>query len=299
VNSIKHNVHIDDNGLAGLNQLLSNDDPTKIYGSLEQIGRGGLADVYKAIDRRTNEKIALKIMKVTARNFGFLIPELINHKATHHYNVVDFKDAYFLADRQELWVTLEFMNRGDLTSRLTAPGAIIPMSEEEIGFVSLQILNALNHLHQLNRVHRDLKSDNVLMNSKGEFKLADFGMAVQLTNQTASLKTVVGSPYWMAPEILLERNYGKEVDVWSFGCVVMEMVDGVPPYFQYPPEKATKMIVENGAPPMKNADKITPELKDFISKCLEFDTKKRTTVDQLIKHPFILKYVGRQTPFNL
>jgi len=189
------------------------------------------------------------------------------------------------------------MNRGDLTSRLTSPNAIVPMPEEEIGFVSLQILNALNYLHQMNRVHRDLKSDNVLMNSKGEFKLADFGMAVQLTNQTASLKTVVGSPYWMAPEILLERNYGKEVDVWSFGCVVMEMVDGVPPYFQYPPEKATKLIVENGAPPLRNAERASSEVKDFISRCLEFDPRRRTTVDQLIQHSFILKYSSKPNPF--
>jgi len=253
--------------------------------------------VYKAIDRRTNEKVALKIMKVTARNFGFLIPELINHKTCSHVNVVDFKDAYFLADRQELWVTLEFMNRGDLTSRLTSPNTITPMPEEEIGFICLQILNALNYLHQLNRVHRDLKSDNVLMNSQGEFKLADFGMAVQLTNQTASLKTVVGSPYWMAPEILMERNYGKEVDVWSFGCVVIEMIDGVPPYFQYPPEKATKMIVENGAPAIKYLDKISPDLKDFVGCCLEFDPKKRSTVEQLLRHSFIQKYGSQSNPF--
>jgi len=173
------------------------------------------------------------------------------------------------------------------------------MPENEIAFVCTQILNALNYMHSMNRVHRDLKSDNVLMNSKGEFKLADFGMAVQLNNQTASLKAVVGSPYWMAPEILLERNYGKEVDVWSFGCVVMEMIDGVPPYFQHSPEKATKMIVESGAPPLKFGERITTDLKDFLSKCIEFDPKKRMGVEQLLQHAYLRYYAGSPNPFKL
>jgi len=228
----------------------------------------------------------------------FLFLNLSIIKTCSHPNVVYFKDAYFLADRQELWVTLEFMNRGDLTSKLTAPNAVIPMPEEEIAFVCLQVLNALDYLHQLNRVHRDLKSDNVLMNSQGAFKLADFGMAVQLTNQTASLKTVVGSPYWMAPEILMERNYGKEVDVWSFGAVVIEMIDGVPPYFQFPPEKATKMIVEYGAPAIKNVDRMSADLRDFVARCLEFDPKKRMTVEQLLRHDFIQRYISQPNPFS-
>jgi len=278
--------------------LISKLDPTALFGNMEPIGKGGLADVYCATDKRTNETVALKIMRVTAKNFGFLIPELINHKTCHHPNVVDFKDAYFLADRQELWVALEYMDRGDLTGRITSATAVIPSPETEIAYVCQQVLNALNYMHNMNRVHRDLKSDNVLINSDGECKLADFGMAVQLTNQTASLKTVVGSPYWMAPEILMERNYGKEVDVWSFGCVVMEMIDGVPPYFQHAPEKATKLIVENGAPPLKFLDRMSPELRDFLSRCAVFEPKNRATVEELIRHPFLAKYAGMPNPFK-
>jgi len=265
---------------------------------LERIGSGGLADVYVAIDRRNSERVALKIMKVTAKNFGFLIPELINHKTCHHPNVVAFKDAYFISEKQELWVALELMNRGDLTNRLTAPNAVLPMTEPEISFICNQILNALNYMHSLNLVHRDLKSDNVLINSNGEFKLADFGMAVQLSNKQSSLKTVVGSPYWMAPEILMEHNYGKEVDVWSFGAVVMEMIDGVPPYYQFPPEKATKLIVENGAPAPKNIDKMSHELKDFLMQCMYMEPKRRATMDQLLQHSFIQKYIGIPNPFK-
>jgi len=278
--------------------LISRDDPTQIFNNFVHIGRGGLADVYSAVDRRSGEKIALKIMKLTAQNFGFLVPEIINHKNCQHPNVVDFIDAYFLPEKQELWVALELMTGGDLTSTLTSPYAVIPMPEPEIAYICIQILNALNYMHQGNQVHRDLKSDNVLLNVRGEFKLADFGMAVQLTAQKASLKTVVGSPYWMAPEILMEKNYGKEVDVWSFGCIVIEMIDGNPPHYQFPPERAIKIIVEQGAPQPRFIDRVSPELKDFLACCVQFEPKKRATVEQLLRHPFIQKYAGLPNPFK-
>eukprot|EP01119_Soliformovum_irregulare_P024043 TRINITY_DN8539_c0_g1_i1.p1 TRINITY_DN8539_c0_g1~~TRINITY_DN8539_c0_g1_i1.p1 ORF type:complete len:1005 (+),score=242.40 TRINITY_DN8539_c0_g1_i1:52-3066(+) len=299
VNSLKHEVHIDAASLGKMMAtLISKEDPMHIYDTFVQIGTGGLAEVFSAVDKRTGEKVALKTMKVTAKTFGFILPEMVYHKSSSHPNIVGFKDAYFLPEKQELWAAIEFMSNGDLTGIVTAPKVVLPLPENKIAFVSHSVLSALDFIHQSNRVHRDIKSDNILVSEDMQFKLADFGMATQLTQNNAVLKTVVGSPYWMAPEVLDGRPYGKEVDVWSFGCLVMEMMEGWPPYYNFAPEKATELIVQQGVKlDQKRMDKISPELRHFLGRCLEYDPKIRATVPQLLQDPFLSRYADIRNPF--
>lgn len=296
-NSLKHSLHIDMKTSGDvLNDLISHDDPEKIFtGKMEPIGEGGLADVFLATDSRNLERVALKIMEVKSESFGYIVHEIINHKMCHHPNVVDFKDAYFLPQKKQLWVALEYMPEGDLTGAIEKWG--VPFEERKISYISSQVLNALEFIHEMNRLHRDVKSDNILIGRGGVFKLADFGAAIQLSDGQAAVKSFVGSPYWMAPEILREVAYGKPVDVWSFGCLVLEMIEGSPPYYNLPPEKATTLIAESGIPAMKSADKLSPDLKDFLGKCLAFQPEDRWTVSALLQHPFIQRFKAAGNPF--
>jgi len=161
------------------------------------------------------------------------------------------------------------------------------MSEAEIAFIMAETLKALKYIHQLHRVHRDIKSDNILLNDKGDVKLADFGYAAQLTQQRSKRTTVVGTPYWMAPEVIAGSDYDNKVDIWSVGIMLMEMAEGEPPYMEFPPLRALFLITTQGIPPLKNAAKWSPDMADFLSKCLTQDFAKRPDAGTLLKHPFI------------
>jgi serine/threonine protein kinase len=148
-------------------------------------------------------------------------------------------------------------------------------------------LRALRYIHRSHRIHRDIKSDNILLNSKGEVKIADFGYAAQLTEEKNKRRTVVGTPYWMAPELIRGHDYGTKVDIWSTGIMLMEMIEGEPPYLEYPPLRALFLITTKGIPPIQKPDLFSNDLIDFYDKCLEKDVDKRPEADYLLEHPFL------------
>jgi len=142
-------------------------------------------------------------------------------------------------------------------------------------------------LHGLHRIHRDIKTDNILLNEAGEVKLADFGFAIQLTEEKNKRRTVIGTPYWMAPEIIQNLPYGKEVDIWSLGIMIMEMAEGEPPYIKYSQAKALFLISTQGAPALKKAKNWSNDFKHFVSLCLQKEPNKRPNAIELLQHPFI------------
>jgi len=156
-----------------------------------------------------------------------------------------------------------------------------------IAHVCLQTLDGLKYIHSLHRIHRDIKSDNILVGAKGEVKLADFGYAAQLTEQKSKRNTIVGTPYWMAPELIRGQEYGIKVDIWSLGIMAMEMAEGEPPYMDFPPLRALFLITTKGIPPLKETDKWSPEFQDFVAQCLEKDADKRSDANALLSHPFL------------
>ncbi len=183
----------------------------------------GLAKVYCALDKQTGKKVAIKAIRITAKNLKYILPELMNHKACHHPNVVEFLGAYFLPDKRQIWVALEYMSRGSVAQLLEpAPPKFEPvaMPEPKIAYVCREVLKALSYIHGMNRIHRDIKSDNVrkfkysktcrcwwgkILKSSWRISVCSIlslsftttGFAVQLTEKRKNRKTIVGTPYWM------------------------------------------------------------------------------------------------------
>jgi len=225
-------------------------------------------------------------MLVTPRRLKLFISEINIQRSTEHPNVVKFLDA-FPVDTH-IWVVLEYMPNGNLTMILDAlKDAKGIMTEPQIAYVSTETLKALSYIHSLHRIHRDIKSDNVLLGSTGEIKLADFGYAVQLSAEAEKRQTVCGSPYWMAPEVILGQQYGKEVDIWSLGIMLMECCDLEPPYILESPSKALVLISTKPVPPLRHPDKWSAELRQFRDLCLQRDPKARPEAIELLMHPFL------------
>jgi len=180
------------------------------------------------------------------------------------------------------------MEGGNLTQALENYAATnTRLTEPQISYIMLQSLKALSFIHSVARIHRDIKSDNLLMGAKGEVKIADFGNAVQLGSEDEKRSTMCGSPYWMAPEIINGKQYGREVDIWSLGIMLMECCDLQPPYILEPPSTALYLISSKPVPPLREADMWSAELKQFLSLCLQRDPNKRPQAIELLQHPFL------------
>ena len=190
---------------------------------------------------------------------------------------------------------MEYMDAGSLADLLEC-FEFVQLPESQIAYVMNSTVRALEHIHSLCRIHRDIKSDNILLSGRGDVKLADFGYAAQLTKINQKRTTVVGTPYWMAPEVIKGRSYDYRVDIWSVGIMLMEMLEGEPPYMDYPPLRALFLITTEGIPPVKNKEKWSSELLSFLDKCLTVDPEKRPYAAELLEEPFLTKPDALATP---
>jgi len=267
-----------------LNELVNKGDPSALYRDMEKIGEGAAGEVFSATTNN-GKQVAIKKMEINGENMKLLITEIGIMKTSRHDNIVDYVDSYCIEDRQ-LWVVMEYMDGGCLTDILEQ-FEDIKMNEAQIALCCKETLRALSYIHSLHRIHRDIKSDNILLDVEGHVKLADFGYAAQLTQKHQKRNTVVGTPYWMAPELIRGHDYGTKVDIWSLGIMLMEMVEGEPPYMEFPPLRALFLITTKGIPPLKEPQKWSADLNDFFNRCLEKDVEKRPSADELLKHPFI------------
>lgn len=263
-------------------------DPTVLYPDLRKIGEGAAGEVFLATDSQTGRRVAIKKMALTAQNLKLISTEIQIMKTSKHPNIIEYIDSYIV--EKKLWVVMEYMGAGCLTEVLDQFDSGVAMTEAQIAFVCKATLKGLSYAHSMHRIHRDIKSDNILLGSDGSCKIADFGYAAQLTQEKSKRITIVGTPYWMAPELIRGQNYDQKVDIWSLGIMVMEMAEGDPPYMDFPPLRALFLITTKGIPGLKHPEKWSTEFKDFVAQCLEKESENRPTADQLLFHPYIVKY---------
>lgn len=217
-----------------------------------------------------------------------IVSELRVLQTVKHPNIVGYVDSLWNSKEEELWTALEYMRGGSLTQLVTE----IFMTEAQMATVLREVLKGLEYLHGLGIIHRDIKSDNILLSAEGQVKISDFGFsALTLTEKGrgASRCSMVGTPYWMAPEVVARRPYGPAVDIWGVGILAMEMVDGEPPYLDENPIRALYLIATNGTPTLRQKEKVSPQLLDFLASCLQVDPEQRSDVATLLKHPFLSK----------
>ncbi|KNE67052.1 STE/STE20/PAKA protein kinase [Allomyces macrogynus ATCC 38327] len=270
--------------ISELEKIVSHGDPNEQYKNLVKIGQGASGSVYTAIQAATGDMVAIKAMNLDQQpKKELIISEILVMQRSRHKNIVNYIDAFLM--HGDLWVVMEYMEGGSLTDVVTYN----LMTEGQIAAVCREILEGLAHLHSQGVIHRDVKSDNVLLSNSGQVKLTDFGFCAQINEYQAKRTTLVGTPYWMAPEIVTRKEYGPKVDVWSLGILCIEMIEGEPPYLSEVPLRALYLIATNGTPTLHNPEQLSSTFRDFLAKCLEVDVEKRPTAGEMLHHPFLLK----------
>ncbi|KAL6713205.1 Protein kinase [Lecanora helva] len=283
-----------------LKQVVSKDDPQLSYSKQKKIGQGASGSVYvariqenaistvaKRLYKTQGSKSQVAIKQMDLRNQPrkeLIVNEIIVMKESSHPNIVNFLDSFLQEGNNELWVVMEFMEGGALTDVIDNNPHI---TEAQISTICNETCKGLAHLHSQNIIHRDIKSDNVLLDARGNVKITDFGFCAKLTDQKSKRATMVGTPYWMAPEVVKQKEYGSKVDMWSLGIMAIEMIESEPPYLNEEPLKALYLIATNGTPTLKNPDKLSRELKVFLSQCLTVDVKNRATAKEILDGDFL------------
>ena len=193
----------------------------------------------------------------------------------------------------DMWIVMEFCDGGSVSDLIEAAGGrgFFVMPEECIRAACAGIVLGLEYLHKKEICHRDIKCGNVLLTNDGHVKLADFGVSAELTNTINKRKTVVGSPFWIAPEVIKESHYDGRADVWSLGITVIEMAEGAPPHSNLNPLRAIFLIPSKPAPTLADPDNWSPEMLDFIRCCCMKDPNERSDSAMLTCHPFVMQEV--------
>ncbi|KAK4190945.1 putative Serine/threonine-protein kinase [Podospora australis] len=268
--------------VVALKRICSEGDPREVYRGFTKIGQGASGGVYTGHERGTNRLVAIKQMNLEQQpKKDLIINEILVMKESSHPNIVNFIDSYLCGG--ELWVVMEFMEGGSLTDVVT----FNIMTEGQIASVCRETLRGLQHLHSKGVIHRDIKSDNILLSMEGNIKLTDFGFCATINEAQNKRTTMVGTPYWMAPEVVTRKEYGRKVDIWSLGIMAIEMIEGEPPYLTESPLRALWLIATNGTPTIKNEQDLSPVFRDFLYFALKVDPEKRASAHDLLRHDFM------------
>jgi protein-serine/threonine kinase len=257
-----------------------------------KIGEGASGQIFKVTHKTKNQKFAVKKMAIFPENKDSLALEIYIMEKCQHRNIVKYVDSY-IVEFLELWVVMEYLEYGSLTEILNQYDFGVKMDEPHIAYVLLEILMGLSYIHSLDIIHRDIKSDNILIgnpdhNNQVHIKIIDFGYSARLDSTSSKKRhTVVGTPYWMAPELIAGSGYDNKVDIWSLGIILMEMCEGEPPYLDLSPVEALVRISTKGLPDLSSNIPRSYQLKDFLSKACNKDPKIRPSADQLLKHEFL------------
>ncbi|KAI3943641.1 hypothetical protein MKW92_051987 [Papaver armeniacum] len=258
------------------------------YHLVEEIGRGSSSTVFRAICKPLHETVAVKILNFDENDLGSIAYEAQTMMLVDHPNL---KKAHcsFVSDHF-LWIVMPFMAAG---SCLQIMKSAFPNGYKEavIATILRGVLRGLEYMHHHGDIHRDVKAGNILVDSDGAIKLSDFGASASLFDVVCSRKAFVGTPCWMAPEVIMEQNYGYKADIWSFGITALELAHGHAPFSEFLPSEVLYRTLRGASPGLdhKTDKKFSNSFREMIAMCLVKDPCKRPSAQKLLKHAFFKK----------
>lgn len=264
-------------------------DPEEIWYLEEEIAAGAFGTVYKAIHNETGQVSALKITKPEEGGESQLpdVVELHILKNCKHKNIVGLLGTWVKG--QETFIALDYCGGGAVSDFYQVWE--MKMTEDQIAIVARGCLEGLHYMHENNFIHRDIKGANILLDDSGEVKLVDFGVSAILQDSAQKRNTLIGTPYWMAPEVIQNKTrlnpYDEAVDIWSLGITLIELAEKDPPLSQMNPMRALMQVPIRKAPTLQNPSEWSEKFQNFLALCLEKDASKRAKIETLLKHPFV------------
>lgn len=268
-------------------ESVTKEDPTTKYELLNELGKGSYGAVYKARDLKTSELVAIKVISLCEGEEGYeeIRGEIEMLQQCSHPNVVRYLGSY--QGEEYLWIVMEYCGGGSVADLMNVTEE--PLEEYQIAYICREALKGLDYLHSIFKVHRDIKGGNILLTEQGDVKLGDFGVAAQLTRTMSKRNTFIGTPHWMAPEVIQESRYDGKVDVWALGVSAIEMAEVLPPRSAVHPMRVLFMISIEPAPMLEDKEKWSLVFHDFVAKCLTKEPRMRPTASEMLKHKFIEK----------